>query len=179
LIYGPNPFPESVEIARYIRDRTHPSDTIAVLGSEPQIYFYSGRHSATGHIYMYGLMEPHPFARQMQEELIREIEAASPAFIIMVSVPTSWLVRPHSPRLLFEWANVIVGRIVIWGPNFTAYLWEEDARRSLSGEMPHVLVWRRKQAGNRKAVSDLTLDKTILTEAAKGKFYAPPAAGPA
>jgi hypothetical protein len=185
-IYGSNPFPESVEIARYIRDRTHPSDTIAVLGSEPQIYFYSGRHSATGHIYMYGLMEPHPFARQMQEELIREIEAASPAFIVTVSVPTSWLVGPHSPRLLFEWANAylpsqydIVGRIVIGGTNSTAYLWDEDARRSLSGEMPHVLVWRRKEAGNRKAVSDLTLDKTILTEAAKGKFYAPPAAGPA
>jgi len=27
---------------------------IAVLGSEPQIYFYSRRHSATGYIYIYG-----------------------------------------------------------------------------------------------------------------------------
>ena len=153
-IYGMNPFPESVEIARYIRDKTEPNDTIAVLGSEPQIYFYSGRRSATGHIYMYNLMEPHPFALKMQEELIRDVEAASPAFIVTVAIPTSWLAGPHSPGRLFAWADDylatrydVVGRIVIGGPNFTAYLWEADAMRSLPGEMPHVLVWRRKQAG--------------------------------
>ena len=46
--YGSNPFIESVEIARYIRDHTDEADRIAVLGSEPEIYFYAQRRSATG-----------------------------------------------------------------------------------------------------------------------------------
>src|SRR5262249_58180156 len=47
FIYGRNPFPESVEVARYIRERSAPGDRIAVVGSEPQIYFYAHRRSAT------------------------------------------------------------------------------------------------------------------------------------
>ena len=57
LIYPDNPFLESVRIGAYMREHTEPGDTIAVLGSEPEIYFYSHRHSATGYIYTYGLME--------------------------------------------------------------------------------------------------------------------------
>ena len=74
-VYGANPFPESVEIARYIRNRTDVADTIVVLGSEPQIYFYAKRRAATGYIYTYSLMEKHEFARRMQEQMIAEIEA--------------------------------------------------------------------------------------------------------
>src|SRR5438132_8180144 len=51
MVNGTNPFPESVRIGEYIRTQSNPSDTIAVLGSEPQIYFYSKRHSASGYIY--------------------------------------------------------------------------------------------------------------------------------
>jgi hypothetical protein len=57
IIYPESPFAESIRIAEYLREHTSLSDTIAVLGSEPQIYFYSNRHSATGYIYAYGLME--------------------------------------------------------------------------------------------------------------------------
>jgi hypothetical protein len=58
MIYSESPFPESIRIAEYLREHTTRNDTIAVLGSEPQIYFYSDRHSATGYVYTYGLMEP-------------------------------------------------------------------------------------------------------------------------
>ena len=68
------PFLSLFRIADYLREHTTPDDTIAVLGSEPEIYFYSHRHSATGYIYTYPLMEPQKYARQMQEEMIREIE---------------------------------------------------------------------------------------------------------
>src|SRR5262249_10244089 len=68
LVNGTNPFPESIKIGEYIRSQSSPDDKIAVLGSEPQIYFYSKRLSATGYIYTYALMEPQPYAHQMQEE---------------------------------------------------------------------------------------------------------------
>src|SRR5204862_8278454 len=103
MIYKVNPFPESIRIAEYVRDHTDPTDTIAVLGSEPQIYFYSNRHSATGYIYTYGLMEPQKYASKMQQEMIREIERTRPKFLIFVVMPDSWLQRTESDWLIFTW----------------------------------------------------------------------------
>ena len=74
-----------------------------MIGSEPQIYFYSARRAATGYIYTYPLMEEHDFALRMQQEMIREIEAADPAALIFVNVWTSWLEGRRSHRLIFEW----------------------------------------------------------------------------
>lgn len=132
--YGLNPFPESLEISEFIRDNTKKEDRIAVLGSEPQIYFFSGRRSATGYIYMYPLMENHDFALKMQEEMIKEIESARPEILVFVRVGTSWLRRPDSHRLLFEWflryqANhyVIVGLVELSNLK-TLYHWAPDIK---------------------------------------------------
>jgi 4-amino-4-deoxy-L-arabinose transferase-like glycosyltransferase len=103
--YGVNPFVESVKIAQYIREHSRPDSLIAVVGSEPQIYFYSMRHSATGYIYTYGLMETHRYALRMQQEMMAEIEAAKPEFVVLVHVPTSWLERKGSSPQIFEWAE--------------------------------------------------------------------------
>jgi len=104
-MYGLNPFPESVEIAEYIRKDSKIGDAIAVVGSEPQIFFYADRKSATGYIYTYSMMEPHPYAAQLQRNMIREIETARPKYLIMVNVYSSWLVRENSDRLIFKWAE--------------------------------------------------------------------------
>ncbi len=105
IAYGSNPFPESVKIAEYLRDHSSPSDTIAILGSEPQIYFYSRRHSTTGYIYTYPLMEAQSYARRMQEEMISEIEVARPRYLISVAIDVSWFRRSSSEQLIFTWAN--------------------------------------------------------------------------
>jgi hypothetical protein len=105
LIYPQNPFLESVRIGTYLREHTEPGDTIAVLGSEPEIYFYSHRHSATGYIYTYGLMESQKYAQQMQQEMIREIEGARPKYLVSITMVYSWLRRPDSAEAIFNWAN--------------------------------------------------------------------------
>jgi Dolichyl-phosphate-mannose-protein mannosyltransferase len=105
IAYGSNPFPESIRIAEYLRDHSSPNDTIAILGSEPQIYFYSRRHSATGYIYTYALMEAQSYAREMQEEMISEIELARPRYLISVSIGPSWFRHSDSEQLIFIWAN--------------------------------------------------------------------------
>ncbi|HEY2342250.1 MAG TPA: glycosyltransferase family 39 protein [Chthoniobacteraceae bacterium] len=104
-IYGGNPFVESLEIARYLEEHTTKSDTIAVIGSEPQIYFYSHRHSATGQIYTYPLMEAQPFAREMQDKMINEIERSKPKYYVLVQTPLSWLAGPNSDQHIVEWAG--------------------------------------------------------------------------
>ena len=104
-IYGANPFSEAVRVAEYLREHTNPTDTIAVLGSEPEIYFYAHRHSATGYIYTYCLMEPQRFARRMQREMIREVEAARPKYLVLVAVEESWLRWPNSEVEILEWID--------------------------------------------------------------------------
>ena len=103
LTSGPNPFPEAVRVGEFLREKTGPSDTIAVVGSEPEIYFYARRHSATGYIYTYGLMEAQPFAVRMQREMAAEIEAARPKYVVFVAVDKSWLAQPGAGDEIFRW----------------------------------------------------------------------------
>ena len=103
IIYPGNPFVESLIVAGYIRTNSAPDARIAVVGSEPEIYFYARRHSATGYIYTYALMEPQPAASAMQEQMIQEIELNKPEYLVAVSYGVSWLIRPRSNRLILDW----------------------------------------------------------------------------
>jgi hypothetical protein len=102
-LYGRNPFPEAIPVADYVRAHSDKDARIAVLGSEPEIYFYAHRHSATSYIYMYGLMEAQPYALKMQDEMIAEIEAAAPQYIVQVSGNASWLQDAQSSTKIFDW----------------------------------------------------------------------------
>jgi Dolichyl-phosphate-mannose-protein mannosyltransferase len=148
LIYPENPFLESVRIGAYVREHTEPGDTIAVLGSEPEIYFYSHRHSATGYIYTYGLMEPQKYAHQMQQEMIREIEDARPKYLISVAMGYSWLRRPDSEPDIFTWANeYMVQNYTAAGfvnirPTETDYFFG-DVPQSVETLKDYILIYRR------------------------------------
>lgn len=102
-LYGGNPFVESVAIGQYIRKHSKDGDRVAILGSEPEILFYSGRRSATGFVYMYPLMEKHEWALPMQMEMAREIESTEPRFLVLVNMPVSWLRRSTSESWIFKW----------------------------------------------------------------------------
>lgn len=103
LIYPANPFPEAATAAAWIRAHSPPDARLAVLGSEPEIYFLAHRRSATGYLYTYPLMEPQPFARRMQEEMIHEIESVHPAYVVRVVDDRSWLRRVNSVTDIFDW----------------------------------------------------------------------------
>lgn len=149
-VYGRNPFPESLEVAKYTREHSSEDDRIAVIGSEPQIYFYSHRRSATGYIYTYPLMENHKYALTMQEEMIREIESACPEYLVFVNVATSWLWRQESEGMIFEWFKRyqenynLVGVIDILAANRTDYYWDEKAVGYSAKSKYWLCVLRRK-----------------------------------
>jgi hypothetical protein len=104
-VYGLNPFPEAREIGRYLREHTTDAERVAVVGSEPEIYFYARRRAATSYIYTYPLMEPHPFAQWMQDDMVRELETSRPRFLVLVNVDTSWTRRPTSSGTIFAWTE--------------------------------------------------------------------------
>jgi len=149
MVNGTNPFLESIKIGEYIRAQSSVSDTIAVLGSEPQIYFYSRRHSATGYIYTYGLMEPQPYAHQMQQEMMREIETAHPKFLVMVVVNKSWLAGRDSDQSILRWADAYcdtnyeeVGLINISDRGTDYYL--SGRPPNVTPTADHILIYRPK-----------------------------------
>jgi hypothetical protein len=152
-IYGPGqPFEQAVVIANYIRTHSDPSARIAVLGSEPEIYFYAHRHSATGYIYTYPLMESQRFSLPMQKEMIAEIENTRPQFIAFVKFPLSWLRSAESEDYALSRMSEylsreyeVVGTAELESPDRTQYRWDQEARSSET-DSPYVVFLFRRHA---------------------------------
>jgi hypothetical protein len=101
--YGTTLFAEAAKIGSYIKEHAARDARVAVVGSEPEIYFYSGRRAATGYMYTYPLMEPQPYALKMQEEMVSEIERGRPEYVVYVNDDKSWLRRADSEHRLDDW----------------------------------------------------------------------------
>ncbi len=151
--YGPNPFPEAQAISEYLDRQTSEDARIAVLGSEPEIYFYSKRHSATGFIYTYPLMERQKYAVDMQKDMAKEIEDNRPQYMVFVQIPVSWAASPSSSMMLLEWFHkfaadhyAIDGVVDEITPTQTRYIWGDAARsyHTESGES----IWLFKRRDN-------------------------------
>jgi hypothetical protein len=155
LIYGNSPFPEAISIASYLQKNTSPKDTVGVLGSEPEIYFLSGRRSASGNIYLYPLTEPQPLAAQMREEFIGQIETARPKYILLVNIPSSWysVVLAQSLQSAAEiqdwWGNystnyTLVGSVKIYADQPSQFLWDNQLLNHPDATNDDLLIYRRK-----------------------------------
>jgi Dolichyl-phosphate-mannose-protein mannosyltransferase len=167
LLFGPKdratwivchgrPFVESIEVSRYIREHSAADARVAVMGSEPQIYFYAQRHSATGYIYTYALTEPQPDAERMEDEMIREIESTRPQYIVWVGYFNSWL------NVVYDTWTPSKFKVVRWFDGYAAehyervgitdtrpdghvnYLWDDEARDYHGAVGDCLIVYRRK-----------------------------------
>ncbi len=149
--YLGHPFTQTLEIARFIEDNSTENDRVAIIGSEPQLFFYANRRSATSYIYIYPLMEPHSYAAQMQQEMINQIESVSPKFLIYVNNPLSLHVTPYSDQTIFEWFNKYsktnykkVGIVDMIDFDNTVYRWDDEAAKYQPTSPLWILVLERK-----------------------------------
>jgi hypothetical protein len=149
--YSTNPFSEAKVISGYLEAHVPAGEPIAVLGSEPEIYFYSKRHSVTGFIYMYGLMERQKYAFDMQNEMIREVEAARPEYLVVAKNRLSWL--PHQgsaqEKAMSAWMRNFLNGYEVVGMaervgGRTEYRWDEDAKVYEPHSQNVVAVFKRK-----------------------------------
>ncbi|MGB9071851.1 MAG: glycosyltransferase family 39 protein [Terriglobales bacterium] len=147
---GSSPFAAVLGIADYLKNHATKSSQIAVLGSEPEIYFYSHLHSATNYIYTYGLSEEQPYALQMQKEMISEIEAVRPEYLIYVGNPSSWGIEPDTRPPIFLWAHKyledyyeLTGIADVFPQ--TEYRWGEDAKAYRPRSPDTIQVFKRKE----------------------------------
>jgi hypothetical protein len=147
----PNPFVEAIAAAKLVRENSTADARIAVIGSEPEIYFYAQRRSATGYIYTYALMELQPHALDMQHDMAREIETNRPEFLVQVPFYLSWLPKPGSPHFLFDWfekyARENYERIGLVGFDSGGKLvssWGVSSNPPPASLSDHIIIFRRK-----------------------------------
>jgi 4-amino-4-deoxy-L-arabinose transferase-like glycosyltransferase len=150
-VYGAMLFPEALPIARYLDAHTAPDEPVMVLGSEPEIYFYAKRHSATGFIYMYGLLEHQQYSFEMQNKMIGEVKAAQPQYLVMVKEWSSWGSTGGSQEDLSmtSWIDSFLGGYELVGiaervGDHTEYRWDNDAKRYIPHGQDIAGVFKRK-----------------------------------
>ncbi len=145
--YPGNPTAEAEQIAHYLARVAAPDERIAVVGSEPQIYFGARRRAATGFLYAYPLMESQPFALDMQHQMAREIERHDPAWLVFENVNWAWGQTPQSHRFIFDWfwryqSNYRCVAMIEMRPDGSH--WEWNARPDKRLKTPYLSLWRRR-----------------------------------
>ena len=145
-------FDAAPALASYISNHSTPASRIAVFGSEPEIYFYAHRHAASGYIYMYDITSAAAHADEMKREMLSEVEAARPEFVLDVHDRFSWSLgfSPETQRI-HDWleqylksgnyrrvavAENINGKIV--------YRWDSDAADYSPASESYICVYQRK-----------------------------------
>jgi hypothetical protein len=95
-------------------------------------------------------MESHNYALKMQKEMIKEIEAVRPEFLVFVRVFTSWLDRADSEKLIFTWFDDYqrkhyrrVGIVDILSLRRTAYLWGPECSKYKPRSEQFIVVFQR------------------------------------
>ncbi|MDP3541167.1 MAG: glycosyltransferase family 39 protein [Elusimicrobiota bacterium] len=102
LLY-PSPLLETEYLGAWLRERTSPSDSIWVFGSEPALYVYAGRRAATRHDFVYPLTMFPRSAEPLRAEL-EALRAAKPAYVVYVNQPISTLI---GSRLGLEFRDAV------------------------------------------------------------------------
>ena len=153
-VYASQLFPVCLDVADYIQRHTRKDQRIVVIGSEPEIYFYARRHSSTSQIYTYALLEPQPFARKMQEDMIRQIEQNPPEFLVFISLPINLFRKQRHNLPLLDWMDDYVqrnmrqvGLIQFTGPQTTETVWGPAAATTPLSTKDFVSIFVRSRSG--------------------------------
>jgi 4-amino-4-deoxy-L-arabinose transferase-like glycosyltransferase len=153
--YGLNSFVPAMQVAAYVRQNSPEDARIAVIGSEPEIYFYARRHSATGYLYMYSLIGHQKYTTRMREEFMRELEANRPDYLVYVDDEDSWGERDGVPqaaaflawleeyRKHFERVGVADIQDAIQG-QLVEYAWGDAAKTYVPQSAQVIYVLKRK-----------------------------------
>jgi hypothetical protein len=83
-LYFDQPFAVAAEVGHYLRDNSKASDTVFVLGSEPQFLYFAERKSATRYIFTYPLFSPDGETPALQQRVLDEVRASQPEFVVTV-----------------------------------------------------------------------------------------------
>lgn len=147
-VYGTNPFPEAKVIGDFLAQEASPDDQLALIGSEPELYFYTGMKSPSRHAYFSYLVNHKPGWEDRQAEFIQAIETHQPRYIVQFKHPISLLIYGPTAKPFFEWFDPYVAAhyeqvgVADMLPDETIYRWgAEMADYAIKGEY-QILIYR-------------------------------------
>lgn len=150
-VYGNNPFPEAKRIADYIKANSKPGDGLVSIGSEPQLYFYTGIDCPSRHAYFTSLVFNSTEHKTWQREFVADVEKASPRYIVFFNHPISLMVQPNTDRYIWEWYDQyiknynLVGAIEMpEGYVNSNYYWNADLANFKGQSQIAIYVYERK-----------------------------------
>jgi hypothetical protein len=137
--YDNNPFQEMAEIGAELKKRCAPSDSIAIIGSEPELFLYAERPSALSHLFFQGVIQPHARRAQFQQQIREELWGRKPRFVVLPGAQYEHLkddplVKEIVARLQKEYHTVCVVDIY---ENKSQITWDPSPDKTL----PQTLFW--------------------------------------
>jgi len=150
-VYGNNPFPESMKIADFINANSKPEDKIVVMGSEPQIYFYTHKQASSRHCFFSAIVENVPEHHEWQREFVRGIEKDKPRYFIFFNHQISLFVQPGSDKYVFEWYDKytrenynLIGCVDMVDGYSSTYIWREQLNTFRPQGQAQIYIFERK-----------------------------------
>lgn len=150
-VYGNNPFPESMAIANYINANSKPEDGIVLLGSEPQIYFYTKKKCPSRHAYFAALVNDVPEHHAWQREFVADVEKAKPKYLVFFNHQISLFIQPNTERYVFEWYEKyvrenydVIGLVDMVNGYTSVYKWREQMNGYQPQSQSQIYVFERK-----------------------------------
>ncbi len=148
--YGNNPFPEAWEIGKFINDNAKPEDGLLLIGSEPQIYFYTKKKAPSKHAYFTAVVNNVPMHKVWQREFAIGAEKEKPKYVVFFNHQLSLLVQANTDNFVFEWANKfiqknykVVGVVEMADGQPSNYIWKDAAMNYQPRTPSYVLVFER------------------------------------
>jgi hypothetical protein len=150
-VYGNNPFPESMEIANFINREAKPEDGLVVMGSEPEMYFYTKKRCPSRHAYFSAMVDNVPEHKAWQREFVKDVEAAKPKYFVFYNHQISLFVQPGTDNYVFEWANKfisanyqLIGLVDMIEGQRANYVWRENVNTYKPQSPTYIMVFERK-----------------------------------
>lgn len=137
-VYGTNPFPEARMLADHLlhQENITQDDGLFVMGSEPQIYVYTGIKAPTRWIIPSFLMHTHPAVDSLRAELLNDLITRPPKYVVWVQHVSSWTPPRDADQSFLEeyWDQLHRDyEVIVWyeqNPPLVLHVKEGDEVRS-------------------------------------------------
>jgi hypothetical protein len=148
--YHWNGFAEAKAIATELKKRLKPGERVAILGSEPQINFYTGTEHCSPQLYMYPVIREHKRKQDFQQQFLRNLNDCNAEYVVVTASEASWMPgfaeMPFFKRDLFPKISAqydLIGRANI-GQIPMNIVWDEALKTHNPPKCPPMFVFRKK-----------------------------------
>lgn len=145
--YDNNPFQEMAEIGAELKKRSAPTDSIAIIGSEPELLLYADRPSALSHLFFQGVVQSHARSAQFQQQTRSQLWNNKPRFVVLPGAQYEFikdapLVKEIVARLQKEYHVVCVADLA---EQQSKVIWDPPAEQAVPKSLFWVMVMERNQ----------------------------------